>query len=47
MLGTMASSMFTFIVFVCSALLVAVKLASAHCHASSPLCSEIRVLSLP
>ncbi len=30
LLGTMASSMFTFIVFVCSALLVAVQLASAQ-----------------
>src|SRR5580704_6749911 len=29
-LGTLASSMFTFIVFVCSALLVAVQLASAQ-----------------
>jgi hypothetical protein len=33
-LGTLASSMFTFIVFVSSALLVAVQLASSHERAS-------------
>ena len=41
--GPWPSSMFTFIVFVCSALLVAVQLASANSrHASSPSCSGTR-----
>ena len=43
-LGTMASSMFTFVVFVSSAVLIAVQLASPNLpRGSSPSCSGIPV----
>ena len=47
-LGTMASSLFTTIVFICSRLLVAVQLASAaSLHASLPWCSGTRLPGSP
>ncbi len=47
-LEMMASSMFTFIVFVCSALLIALQLASTNLRRGSlPSCSAIRSRSSP